>query len=650
MKLSLLYATSCLPLLVISCGPSLKTAQESYKLGQYQKAIPVYEKLLLKDEFASQKGKINYTIAESYRLSGHLDKSLPYYEKADKAKYLSNNLGFYYGQALKFSGNYAGAKELYERYVKIATDRAYIQKFNDEIKFLEGLEVWLQQPIYTTVQIADSVNTTADEFGAVPYNDGIVFSSNRRKEKISPSTGAGYNDIYFAKIATDEKTVLFGEGFNLDGVNDDYATFTADRNTVVFVRSSRNKEKSPFKESHLYLSTFSNGYWSAPQLLKATSMSNCLNTTPYLSADGSVLYFASNRTGGYGGFDLYKAKRDEKGNFGMAENLGKEINSIGDEISPFVDSKNKLFFASDGHIGLGGLDIFIAEKKEDGKILIKNLGVPINSRFDDFAMFFKTETRGYFTSNRKEEASKGGYDIYEFTVGEPPKIVNYFLAGIVQADLDSMKASLDGAEIKLFDGDSQIDITYSDNQGNFKFAVKINPEKTYQIIATRKGYLPNSIDFQVGENALRESELTQPVTNHTISTSLALKPNLFVNPDTSGTFLLDELTFAPEDTMLNETAQKALISVIDYLRAFPDQKIVFDCHSDEIKDKNKNLALTQKRAQTITSYLLSAGIDAERILAEGKGDTQIKIKKPKTDAEKKINRRIVFRFEAKNNS
>ncbi|MCS7005844.1 MAG: OmpA family protein [Cytophagales bacterium] len=644
-----LYYSAGLLVVLHACGPSLKKAQENYKLGYYQKAIPIYEKLLNKPDMASQRGKISFMIAESYRLSGDMQKALLYYEKADKAKYLSNHLGFYYGHALKSIGNYAQAKELYERYIKIATDKGFINYFRDEIEFLNNFDKKAQDPTYISVKIADSVNTTQHELSAVPYHDGIVFTSNRRKEKISLSTGKGFYDLYFAKIGDSEKPVLFGESFNLDGVNDEHATFTADGNTIVFVRSSLNKEKSPFKESHLYISTFQNGHWSVPQLLKATSGTNCLNITPFLTPDGSMLYFASNRAGGYGGFDLYRAKRDEKGQYGSAENLGKEINTIGDEISPFV-VKNQLFFASDGHVGWGGFDIFLAEKSTDGKISIKNLGLPLNTRYDEFSLYFKDEKNGYFTSNRLVEESKGGFDIYEFTIGEPPKVINYFLAGHIRADLDSTSAALDGAEIQLIEENQVVDVTTSDVKGNFRFSIKVYPDRTYTVRATRKGYLPASVEFNGSDKRLDEKQLVQPITNHTWQVSLSLKPNLFVNPDTAGLFSLEALYFAPEDTTLNENAQKALVSVIDYLRAFPDQKVSFQCYSDEIKDKNKNLELTQKRAQTIVSYLLSAGISAERIFAEGKGDAQLKIKKPKTEAEKRINRRIVFKFEPKQNS
>jgi peptidoglycan-associated lipoprotein len=629
-----------------ACGPSLKVAEEAFKEGRYPKSIAVYQKLLLKDEFKNKIGRFNYQIAESYRLSGRMKEALPFYEKADKAKFMSNNLGLYLGQALLVNGKYEEAKNHYQRYAKLATTKEFAQAFTEQAAFLDKIDTLQKRNTYTTVKPVVGINTPADEFTTALYQNQLVFTSNRRKEAIFDGNGKGYNDIYIASQADSLKVELFGGNLiNLNAVNDEHATFSADGNTIVFARSATDKAANPNKEVMLYVSTLTDGVWSAPEPIRAACPRNTINITPFLSADGKTLYFASNRAGGAGGFDLYKSTADAKGKFGAATALPKDINTIGDEISPYLTEEGKLYFASDGHLGLGGLDIYEAAKI-NGKTVLKNLGSPINTAANDYAIIWKDAKNGYFTSNRKGQNAVGGDDIYEFFVADPPKYVYYYIAGKTFIDQDSTETKLEGVEVKLTDIDGKVlDLALSDASGNFKCFPKINTETIYKLQATKKGYLPQTMEYSTVGKGIDSASMEKEITEVVFSTQFVLKPDLYTNAaDSTGEIILSNVTFATADTLLTQNAKKELDRVAEYLKIYTQYKVEVNVFSDETKDKKKNQVLTESRARQILAYLTELQISAERVAVFGWGDTKPRVKKPKTDAEKKINKRVAIKF------
>jgi hypothetical protein len=267
---------------------------------------------------------------------------------------------------------------------------------------------------------------------------------------------------------------------------------------MVFARGNDGRKKGD-QDVNLYISKLKKGGWSEPELLQISDP-NAWDACPAFSPDGKTLYFASNREGGRGGTDLYMSRMDRRGNFRRVRNMGRALNTPGNEMFPYVSDDRKLYFASDGHPGLGGLDIF--EAVRDGReVNVTNMGVPLNSSYDDFGLIFINEKEGYVTSNR--EGGKGDDDIYKFINNSPDfKIANYFVLGKVRDGASG--EPLSGAKVKL--KDSQGNLLFegtADEEGIFRHPVKTG--QNYTVTAEAEGYLTaNDVFSTIGETVPQE--------------------------------------------------------------------------------------------------------------------------------------------------
>src|SRR5690606_13630972 len=257
-----------------------------------------------------------------------------------------------------------------------------------------------------------------------------------------------------------------------------------------------------------------------PELL-SISDPDAWDSTPAFSRDGRTLYFSSNRKGGYGGIDLYSAVMNANGRFGNVRNMGKDINTEGDEMFPWVSPDGKLYFSSSGHPSLGGLDLFVAVRKE-GLINVENLGVPMNSPQDDFALTYLTRTKGFFSSNR--EGGRGDDDIYAFTDDSPDqKIVNYYLTGITVTVNDSTgeETILPNTYVELLDeNDNQL--TRNTTGEDAKFLFKVDPEKEYFVTGTKSQFFTAREPFSTMGKTILKDTLSQPETDIFFNIKLVL--------------------------------------------------------------------------------------------------------------------------------
>ena len=278
-----------------------------------------------------------------------------------------------------------------------------------------------QKESYYRVKNLELVNSPASEYSPVHLNDELYFTSSRGNDKVYEATGTPFTDIY--KVASRGAIVDLAtlaplpEGINNESINDGCITFTPDGKTMVFAKGNTGKRRGS-SDVDLYLSRYRNGSWSEPTPLNIND-SEAWDSSPAFSHDGRTLYFASNRKGrgrnmvGYGGTDIYSAVMDSRGRFSRVKNLGPEVNTPGNELFPYIAEDAKLYFASDGHPGYGGLDIFVVARA-NGKTAIENLGQPVNSTGDDFGIFLFRADRGFFTSNREGFADNFLPDFFGF--------------------------------------------------------------------------------------------------------------------------------------------------------------------------------------------------------------------------------------------
>ena len=612
-------------------------------------------------------GRSNYLIAESFRMSNRFELAVPYYQKALENGVTNPEAPFNYAFALKAAGKYGEAAAQLEKYIASnPTNKVATEKANRELYTLKAIDIIQQKKTFYQVKNLGKLNTAGAEFSPFVKDEDLIFAATR-KATLYKNNGMPMTGIYKVKLAenydeTGGEPEVFSQALFLEGVNEANVTFTKDGKTVVFARGNTGKKQGT-ADVDLYLSRFASNKWTEPRLIPVSD-SAAWDGSPAFSRDGRTLYFCSNRPGGVGGIDIYRANMDASGRFSKPVNMGKDINTPGDEMFPYVGPDAKLYFASDGHPGLGKLDLFVATRSQ-GVISIENLGAPINSRFDDFGMVYADEDMkyGFFSSNR--EGGKGDDDIYTFedesvgldsnqiaeleklplddprrkTVGkpEPPKIVNYYLGGTVASN-ETPSALLDSAIVKVYEisADSLIGEGISKGGGIFG-TFPLEEGKDYALLVEKKGYITKREPFTMAGKAIPQifrKKLTMDTTFY-----VALKMDrLALNK----TFVLDNIYYDLNKYNIRPDAAVELDKLVQILIDNPTVNIELSSHTDARDTDAYNKKLSQNRAQSAVDYIVSKGIARERMVAKGYGETQLVIKEAKTEEEHQKNRRTEF--------
>lgn len=399
--------------------------------------------------------------------------------------------------------------------------------------------------------------------------------------------------------------------------NEASAVFTKDGKTMYFTRNNFKdgkigKNKNEVITLKLYKANLVNNQWT--NITELPFDNDQYSTAhPALSADEKTLYFASDMPGTFGESDLYKAEIKEDGSYGTPINLGDSINTPGRETFPFVTDENEIYFASDGHPGLGGLDVFVAEIPQDGVFKnIQNLGQPLNSGNDDFAYLIDTKTRtGYFTSNRN--GGKGYDDIYKFT--ELRKLnCEQALTGIV-TDLETNLPVAD-VQITLFDADmTKIKTVSTDANGKYDFD-KIECDQKYYVRADKVDYETNELPF------------TSVKITENIYFPLLLKKRLVKieeGTDLAGKKFLDIpiIYFNLDKSVVRKDATFELEKIIAMMNQYPKMKVDVRCHTDSRQTDEYNMKLSERRAKSTIAWLVKNGIDTTRLTSHGYGESKL---------------------------
>lgn len=618
-----------------------KDADKAFDNGDYFLAIENYKSAYSKSKDKQQKAEILFKTAECYRKIGENKQAETWYGKAIKAKYPDAKAVLYLANAKKAMGKYDEALIEYNKYKALNP----ADPLGEEgAKSCEMAQKWKDNPTRYKVELMPMVNSKEQDFSP-SYADKkfnmLYFTSTREGvvggASIDNSTGDVYSDIFETKVDKNGKwstPVPIAEPVN-SKFNDGSTSITKKGTAIYFTRCGSEKGKDA--KCQLYMAPKKGNLWGEPQLLPFNVDSFAFRY-PTISADELVLIFSSDLEGGNGGYDLWMCTYDKKKKaWGNPTNLGSEINTAGDEGYPFIREDGSLYFSSNIHPGMGGLDIFKAEKKADNKWgTVTNMKSPINSAADDFGIIFEAKKeRGYLASNR--EGGKGSDDIYSFVM--PPLI--FAIQGVVR-DKET-KIPIENATVKLIGSDGSSVELKTDKAGFYNFGANakaryVNENTSYVITAGAPEYL-NSEKAKETTVGVEESKTFV----HNFELQPARKDVFIKFPDVL--YDLGSATLRPESKDSLDYLYQTLIDN-------PTIVIELSSHTDTRSDDRFNDKLSEARAKSCVDYLVSKGIPKERMVPKGYGErklliTDAEIAKLSTEQEKEAahqkNRRTVFR-------
>lgn len=614
-----------------SCVTS-KSALKNFNNAEYNSAAEKYNQIVKEDD-----PKTNFLLAESYRKSNQIKKSSDYYKKAIQNGYKDEIAHYYLALSLKANSKINEAIATINNYIQNGKNEKYIAYAKAELKNLNKLKNYPDSSYYS-VKNLEAINSNLTEYSPTYSNGKLFFVSNRDTEKRYKGTGTPFTDIYEIKtkgaIVDQNSLKILPDNINQEEVNEGSITFSKDGMFMIFAKGNDGKS-SGRNNVDLYYSRYRSNKWQTPRLLNINN-SKSWDSTPFLSVDGKTLYFASNRSNGYGGTDIYKANLNKRGRWINLQNLGPEINTPGNEMYPYVSEDGKLYFASDYHLGFGGLDIMIATRK-GGKISIENPGKPLNSEGDDFGIYFFNQTKGFFTSNRI--GGKGDDDIYTFVNNDPElKIVNYKLTGnTLTPENENSYLTLDNSTVKLTDRDNNIiEETFTGNDGSFSFIVY--PEEEYYLVGEKENYFNSRVEFNTLGKTADKAKLKDFVTNISFEKNLILE-KIILNKS----IVLENIYYDLDKADIRNDAALELNKLVRILIDNPKISIELSSHTDDRATVEYNLDLSQRRAQSAVNYIISKGINKNRLIAKGYGESELIIKNASSEEEHQINRRTEFK-------
>ena len=619
-----------------ACTSLQQKAQSQFEAGEYQLAINSFSRILEENPDDQQ---ANLIVAESYRLSNRIEKAAPFYDKVLEKEASFDNY-FKKGKSLKDQGNYEEAIEAYTASKEHTQNDSLVNLADKAIADIRAIESITDYWPHHVLENYTLLNTAGIDYAPVVSEGFIYFTSSRGGGGIYPATGQGYTRLYRARaegVKVDVQNVQEMPEFpNEQGLNQGTIAISPDGNTIVYARGNSTSKKD-LPDVSLFASYFRGAAFTEPVFLPLNEDPNYWNSTPAFSPDGETLYFASNRPGGFGGTDLYKATRVANGDFGNVQNLGPEINTAGNEMFPMPVASGEFFFASDGHPGFGKLDLFIAENKE-GKLEIKNLGKNINSVADDFGIFFTDYPKeGFITSNR--EGGVGDDDIYYFQDQTPkPKIVNVFLhVTTKERKEDGGEEILPQTRVALYDETNKsIDGDFTNPKGQVRF--KLEVDKEFSIIASKNGYFTQSINYTTKGKTPAPETLVQDITNVTLDTTIVLEQLVLEKA-----IVLENIYYDLDKADIRPDAAEELDKLVKILKDNPNIKIELSSHTDDRASDAYNQDLSQRRAESAVEYLISQGIEQDRMVARGYGESQLIIPNATTEEEHQRNRRTEFK-------
>lgn len=600
------YIIVCLLLTAVAAGcrtPKLSEADAQFQRGEYYDASVTYKKVynkLRKKEERPQRGEVAFKMGRCYRLLNMSARASAAFQNALRYEYPDSTTHFMLAQALHADGKYAAALRSYDKYLEFCPDDSLAINCAEGCRTAQ--EIRARGSRYVVKQ-AKLFNSRRADFCPMYLGadcDQIYYTSTTEKatgDKRSEITGMKNADVFFSK--KNEK----GEWERPEPVEGELNTefdegivaFSPDAQTMYLTKARRELNAPTSVE--IYTSTRSDAKWSAPVKFEITADTLSTFGHPAVSPDGEYLYFVSDMPGGYGGKDIWRISLKERQ--GSLVNLGPDINTEGNDDFPYVRSDGSLYFSSDGHPGMGGLDIFRAKAVGDPADLrwkVENMGFPINSAGDDFGITFGKGEDGFFSSNRGDAR---GYDhIYSFEY-DPVRIT---IEGLV---MDKDEEPVKNAIIRIVgnDGSNQKEVARDD--GSFSFALQRGVK--YVMLAGAKGYLNQKQEFA--------SDSTMEDANYWVE---------FILPSISKPSVVENIFYDYDKADLRPESKTALNELIAVLHDNPNVTIEMASHTDRWGSDAYNINLSERRAKSVVDYLVENGISRDRLQPHGYGKSRPK--------------------------
>jgi outer membrane protein OmpA-like peptidoglycan-associated protein len=622
-------------------------AQNAQERGFNNDAIELYKKSI---ENGGNKAKLNFLIAENYRITNRIREAAPYYAASLKAKTKDDKAIFYYALALKSLGKYEDAKVYFEKYAKKGTNRLLKERAEAEVKFLKRIyELIYLNNSYYIKNLGKCINTSGPEYAPIITQENNIIYTAENKNTTYKATGTGFTDIFIFNIADTINTSLKNEpydgGINNTRTHEACLTLSKDGNYMVYAKSNTGKRKGSI-DTDLYYSEMTDGKWTNPSVADVSDP-RYWESTPSFDPDSKTLYFASNRRGGYGGIDIWKTTVSDSG-WSKPINLGPQINTSGNELFPYMREDGVFFFASDGHPGLGGLDIFayttkamLLDSMEVEANTVNNLGAPINSNADDFGIVYHPSLQyGYFSSNR--DGGFGDDDIYKFWIAYkekrtiPKSTICELSISVKSNENNEQDLPMDSTSILV--GLDMYDY-YIDTLTNEKgfITLEVDSNYTYYVKAEKKGYFVASNSFEINKMKFEEEQLSPFLFKRKYSATMNLD-KIVVGKE----IVLKNIFYDYNKADIREDAEPDLQMLIEFLKKNPKVEIELGSHTDSRGNDDYNLRLSQARAKNAVDYLIANGIEKERVKAVGYGESKPIIVNAQTEEEHQINRRTEF--------
>lgn len=586
-----------------SCGVSyhFKKALTSFEIGEYYKSIGALRKVNMKTVDRQKKALIQFKIAEAYYKIGQYRSAESYFKSALIHNPGDNIIWLHYAEVLRANGKYEEAIKNYTAFLAVAPgDQMALNGIESSKKTVE----WINSPTRYKIENLKDINSYYNDFSASyagVHDNEIYFTSSRKGAtgKLKSAITGEYNaDLFVSTYNLQKKRwnkpQLIDDQKIIDTFDEEGAgSLNKAGDEMYFTRCIY--KKSDQESSEVYSTKQLLGIWGEPKRIKIRADS-LMVAHPSISADGNTLYFVSHYKGGYGGKDIWYATKQKENSWSKPINAGPEINTSGDEMFPYIHENGTLYFSSNAHIGMGGLDLFLAKKDSLNKWIIENLKYPLNSTGDDFAIsFYPGEERGFVSSNR-EGSSKD--DIYTFVL--PPKVYE------IEGDVFSKESGsrINDATVKLIGTDGTMLKVKAEN-GKFKF--KLKPQVEYIIAAYRKGFLnAKTTSSTIGLNEGKQFQVRLELSPADLPISI------------------DNIQYAFGKIDLLPESKSSLDSLTSILTLNPTIVIELMSHSDCRGDEAINSEISQKRAQSVVAYLIAKGIQPGRLVAKGYGESSPK--------------------------
>ena len=586
-------------LLLISCGidKNLKKGEKFLSLGEYYDAADQFKQAYTKTPAKERdnRGKIALKMARCYEKINSTPKAIAAYRNAIRYNQAALDDRLAYARMLLKNGEYKQAEKEFRILMDSMPDNVLAK---NGLKSAQMAPIWKKKGSRYKVKKMDVFNSRRDDYSPMLLGDEydqLYFTSTRNEaegDELSGITGTKAGDIFLSEKDDRgkwSKPEAIGGGLNT-AYDEGACCFTPDGREMYLTQCTTDPSSPRYAQ--IVTSSRSDAAWGKTSQLQITRDTLSSYAHPAISPDGEWLYFVSDMPGGVGGLDIWRIRLTAAG-LGGVENLGEPINTPGDEMFPSFRPNGDLYFSSNGHVGMGGLDIFIAKvDKKTHKYKLEHPGYPLNSEADDFGMTFEgPHNRGFFSSNRRDGR---GYDhIYSF---ENPEIVTTMKGWVYEMDGYELPA----AQVMVVGNDGTFKKLPVKSDGSFSMV--INTKVDYLVMASCKGFLNHKEELRVDTaNESKEYVLQFPLASITAPV------------------LIDNIFYEFDKATLTSASTKALDELVGLLKENPNVTIELSAHCDYKGNAEYNKRLSQRRAQSVVDYLIAHGIEKERLTPMGYG-------------------------------